>query len=116
MGLESLYGQLFKEHLKEMGLPRSVICERLSDLIPLSKSTLLEYLGAYSQGAIFFPYSVGPGSVSKQEKRDRRTNILYALGVEEDSELIIALERLDPQMKFPPSNPLGQILKTNDYS
>ena len=109
---DSLFGFLFKEHLKKMNKPRTVICEELSDILPLAKSTLLEYLGAYSQGAIFFPYSVGPGSVSKEEKRDRRNNILYALSVEQDSDLIIALEKLDPQMQYPPK----QILKTDKYS
>ncbi|MBT3814542.1 hypothetical protein HOE37_02420 [Candidatus Woesearchaeota archaeon] len=106
--LEIEYGRLFKEHLKETGQFKVRVCRALSEVLPYSASTISSYLDAYADGAVFYPYAVR-GHLTFEEKRERRSQIFYALGVKEDSELIAVLRKLDPEAEYPPTEKPEQI-------
>ena len=77
-------------------------------MLPYSASTISSYLDAYADGAVFYPYAVR-GHLTFEEKRERRSQIFYALGVKEDSELIAVLRKLDPEAEYPPTEKPEQI-------
>jgi len=106
--LEIEYGRLFREHLKETGRFKARISRALSEVLPYSALTIKDHLDAYADGAVFYPYSVR-GHLTFEEKRERRSQIFYALRVEEDSELIAVLRKLDPETEYPPTKKPGQI-------
>jgi hypothetical protein len=106
--LEVEYGRLFREHLKETGRFKARISRALSEVLPYSALTIKDHLDAYGEGAVFYPYSIR-GHLTFEEKRERRSQIFYALRVEEDSELIAVLRKLDPEIDYPPTEKPGQI-------
>lgn len=108
MKLEERFGELFREHLKETGRFKARISRALSEVLPYSALTIKDHLDAYADGAVFYPYSVR-GHLTFEEKRERRSQIFYALRVEEDSELIVVLKKLDSETKYPPTEKPGQI-------
>ena len=108
MELEERFGELVKEHLKRTDKFQTRICRALSEVLPYSNLTIKDYLDAYADGAVFYPYSVR-GHLTFEEKRERRSQIFYALRVEEDSELISVLRKLDPGTEYPPIEKPEQI-------
>ena len=108
MELEERFGTLVKEHLKRTDKFKTRISRALSEVLPYSALTIKDHLDAYADGAVVYPYSVR-GHLTLEEKRERRSQILYALGVKEDSDLIGVLKNLDPRMEYPPKEKPRQI-------
>ncbi len=106
MSLNERFGELFEEHLNSISKSRTKIYRALAEVLPYSSDNLAGYVKSFVRGNIFHPHTTYHRSLclSVDEKRNRRSQILYALGVEKDSELIGVLRKLDPKTEYPPED------------
>ncbi|MFA6461130.1 MAG: hypothetical protein WCV90_02600 [Candidatus Woesearchaeota archaeon] len=107
------FGSLLNAHLETVAGPKSLVkvSKSLSEVLPLSDQVIRSHLGAYCRGEIYYPPTTSHAKMclSYSDKMERRSQILYALGVEEDSELISVLRDLDSRTVYPPLEQPEQI-------
>ncbi|MEK6938546.1 MAG: hypothetical protein AABX04_05860 [Nanoarchaeota archaeon] len=100
------FGNLLSTHLETIAGPKCLVkvSKSLAEVLPLSDQVIRSHLSAYCQGKIYYPPTTSRARMclSYSDKRERRSQILYALGVTEDSELINVLRNLDPETTYPP--------------
>ncbi len=100
------FGDLLCSHLEATAGPKSLvkISKSLAGILPLSGQVICSHISAYCRGEFYYPRTTGHAKMclSYAEKMERRSKILYALGVEEDSELIRVLRDIDHGTVYPP--------------
>ncbi|MBT4540836.1 hypothetical protein HOC35_04960 [Candidatus Woesearchaeota archaeon] len=97
------FADLLIDYLDKLG-HKTKIYNALSDVLPFGKGLIGEEISAYSRGQIYgsSAHSNHANSMSYEQSRQRRSLILYSLGVKEDSDLIRVLRELDPKTEYPP--------------
>jgi hypothetical protein len=97
------FADLLRDHLDKLG-HKIKIYKALSQVLPFSSDHIGEEIRAYSRGEIYgsSAHSNHAGCLSYEQSRQRRSIILYALGVKEDSDLIRKLREIDPKTEYPP--------------
>ncbi|MFH0700880.1 MAG: hypothetical protein V2A62_00420 [Candidatus Woesearchaeota archaeon] len=100
------FGDLLSAHLETIAGPNSLVkvSKSLAEVLPLSDQVIRSHVSAYCQGKIYYPPTTSHVKMclSYHDKLERLSQILYALGVEEDSELMGVLRDFDSRIVYPP--------------
>jgi hypothetical protein len=112
------FGRLLVQHLDGLG-PKAKNYFVLADVLPLSERVIKTEITAYSNGDVYGKSLHTKNddkartdhghSITYDQSRQRRSLILYALGVKEDSDLIRKLREIDPNTEYPPQERPRQI-------
>jgi hypothetical protein len=108
------FTSLLTDHLKGLG-SKIKIYKALSQVLPYSTDLIGKEITAYSRGEIYgsSAHNNHAGCLSYEQSRQRRSIILYALGVKEDSDLIRKLREIDPNTEYPPQE-RPELMDTRD--
>ncbi len=108
----SEFGVLFSAHVYSLGVKREELVPKVSPLVDMPPATLNAYFSAYRQGFVLGSkkWMTPQSFLQPKELLERLARVLFALGVEEDSELVRKLREQEAfKFEFPPQEPTRRV-------